>query len=637
MNLQVQKVSRTAEGSLSFSERARACCQRARTLEKAGEYRAACEALEEFWPDPTAAPQVESLPEYERAVVLLRAGSLAGWLGSAEQKGGSQEHAKNLITNSIEILERLGKPEAAEAYSDLALCYWREGAFDEARVILRRVIHELPADTKVKAVALVRSAIVEKTATKYDEAHALFKQAEPLVEATNDHALIGTFHNGLGTLLNCRAVSEHRQDFIDQALIEFTAASFHFEQAGHDRFRAHVEGNLGYLFFTIGRYRDAHTHLDRARYLFLGLHDPRAAAQIDDTRARVLLAEGQGIAAERVARGAVKVLERGDDQAILAEALVTHGVALARVGHQLRARAILDRAVSIAETAGDHEGAGRACLATIEELGSQTAAKELISIYRRAIEFLRNSEDSLLLRRLISSVESVLEAMEDSDAPPEEQLEKGWQGFSIKREVRKFEERLIERALRDAGGSVTKAALLLGFNHHQSLISLLNGRHKSLEKSRSTARKRRRHIAARRPKRGNKNGREVLPGKAEISILHIEDNEKIARGVADLLEEVGMRVDSCSNGSTAAKILKGNTPYDAIILDNSLPGLSGIELVKRVRNLPHRRAIPIVMFSTEDVEREAWRAGVDEFLLKSAALNDVSFAINRLVKGKSES
>jgi len=637
MNLQLDKLSRIPQPGLSVPERAVDSCQRAKQLEKAGEYRAAFEALEEFWSQPSSVPRVESLPEYERALVLLRAGSLAGWLGSVEQNGGSQEHAKNLITGSIETFEKLGRIEAVEAYSDLALCYWREGAFDEARVILRRVIDELPADNTIKAVALVRAAVVEKTATKYAEASALLKQAEPLVEASDDHSLKGSFQISLGTLLNCRAVAERRQDFIDQSLIAFTAASYHFEQAGHDRFRARVENNLGYLFFTIGQYRDAHTHLDRARYLFLGLHDVRTAAQVDDTRAQVMLAEGQAIAAERVARGAVKVLERGDEQAILAQALVTHGVALARVGHQSRARGVLDRAVSIAKTAGDTEGAGRACLATIEELGSQTSAKELISTYRSAVEFLKGSEDSFLLRRLVSSLESVLEAMNDSDAPPQVQLDKGWQDFSLKREVRKFEEHVIERALREAGGSVTKAALLLGFNHHQSLISLLNGRHKSLEKSRSTARKRRRNIAARRPKGGNQTGSAVLPGKAEISILHVEDDEKIARNVADLLTEGGMRVDSCSDGSTAAKILRGRTLYDAIILDNGLPGLSGIELVKRVRHLQHRRAIPIVMLSTEDVERDAWRAGVDEFLLKSAPLSEVSFAINRLVKGKAES
>ena len=79
-------------------------------------------------------------------------------------------------------------------------------------------------------------------------------EAWPIVDATNDHALKGTFHNGLATLLNCRGVAEKREDYIDQSLIEFAAASFHFEQAGHVRYRARVENNLGYLFFTVKKF-----------------------------------------------------------------------------------------------------------------------------------------------------------------------------------------------------------------------------------------------------------------------------------------------------------------------------------------------------------------------------------------------
>src|SRR5258708_6352693 len=47
-------------------------------------------------------------------------------------------------------------------------------------------------------------------------------------------------------------------DYLDRALIEYSAASFHFDQAGNERYLARVENNLGYLFFTIGRYEDAH-------------------------------------------------------------------------------------------------------------------------------------------------------------------------------------------------------------------------------------------------------------------------------------------------------------------------------------------------------------------------------------------
>jgi CheY-like chemotaxis protein/predicted negative regulator of RcsB-dependent stress response len=631
MDLQIDKVGVKADSNRSVSKEAFSCCQLAKQFEKAGEYRAAYEALEEFWPDTATDPNVESLADLEKAEVLLRAGSLAGWLGSVEQNGSSQEHAKNLITRAIEIFERLEEPEAVrEAQSDLAVCYWREGAFDEARILLDRVIDETSND-ELKTIALVRVALVEKTAGRFTDAMARYEQARPLVDASDDHALKGTFHNGLGMLLNCRGVSERRQDFIDSALIEFAAASFHFEQAGNDRFHARVENNLGYLFFTIGRYRDAHTHLDQARFLFLGIDDVRTAAQVDETRARLLLAEGQLVAAERVVRGAIKTLERGDEQAILAEALTTHGVALARLGNQIRARSVLERAADIARTAGDPEGAGRAYLTLIEELGEQISLKELISTYRAAIDSLRHSEDLVTIKRVLSCGESLLAALSHSEGSGD-LLERDWNGFSLKREVKNFEHGLIERALRDASGSVTKAAYLLGFKHHQSLISLLGGRHKALQASRRAVRKRRRRIVSRDEMTRSTDAQRSRPAK--ISVLHVEDNEKVARTVADFLDQEGLQVDSCSNGLTALKILKGNTYYDAIILDNGLPGLNGLQLTKRIRKIAHRRSTPIIMFSGDDVEREAWRVGVDEFLLKPEALNQVSTAISRLVKDR---
>ena len=164
MDLHFDKVIVGADSGSSISERAAACCRRAKQLEKAGEYRSAYEALREFWPDTAGLPRVEALSDLERAEVLLRAGSLAGWLGSVEQTGGSQEQGKDLITAAIEILNKAGKSDAvAEAQSDLAVCYWREGAYDEARVLLRRVIDDHRVDPRIKAVALVRVALVEKT------------------------------------------------------------------------------------------------------------------------------------------------------------------------------------------------------------------------------------------------------------------------------------------------------------------------------------------------------------------------------------------------------------------------------------------------------------------------------------------
>src|SRR5204862_1365340 len=100
-----------------------------------------------------------------------------------------------------------------------------------------------------------------------------------------------------------------------------------------------------------------------------------------------------------------------------------------------------------------------------------------------------------------------------------------WEGFSLKQHVRDGERAVIERALRDAGGSVTRAARLLGFNHHQSLISLINSRHKELLKTRSAVRKRRRHIFSKPRKIKYVPVRRQAPGSTQVSILHAEDNK----------------------------------------------------------------------------------------------------------------
>jgi DNA-binding NtrC family response regulator len=78
-----------------------------------------------------------------------------------------------------------------------------------------------------------------------------------------------------------------------------------------------------------------------------------------------------------------------------------------------------------------------------------------------------------------------------------------WANFSLREEVQRFEERLIEKALRDAQGKVSNAARLLGFKHHESLNWRLKNRNKSLLAARTPPRPRKRSlIKIDQPKRG---------------------------------------------------------------------------------------------------------------------------------------
>ena len=328
-------------------ERADLCCRLAKQLEKAGEYEAACEAIGEFWPERDESPKLEGLDEPTKAEVLLRIGALAGWLGSADQIEGGQETAKNMLTLSVEIFEKLGQSEGvAEARGDLALCYWREGSYDEARIHLADASGCVgDEDGDLRAVILTRTGMVEIAARRLNEALRVFDESSSLVEQSKDHALKGTFHNQRAVLFKKLAKAERRDDYADRALIEYAAASFHFEQAGHTRYSGCTENNLASLFLTIGRFAEAHEHLDRARSLFIEIDDQVHLAQVNDTRARTFLREGRLQEAERVVKSAVRTLERGGEQALLAEALTTEGIVLARLGNYQRSKALLDRAI----------------------------------------------------------------------------------------------------------------------------------------------------------------------------------------------------------------------------------------------------------------------------------------------------
>ena len=473
-------------------------CELAKGLEEAGEFERAAETLLPFWKGVLHRPQTEGLDVEAKAELLMRTGTLTGWLGSAKQVGGAQEIAKDLISESAALFETLGFTEKiAEARVYLSICYWREGALDEARITLQLVLENLgQKQSEQKLRALLNLGIIEKVATRDREALQIYTESAALFEESSNHSLKGKFHNSYATVLKGLGTAEQREDYIDRALLEYAAASFHFEQAGHRRFQARVENNVGFLFATIGRFPEAHSHLARARSLHLSVGDHGGVAGAEDTRAQAFLLEGKYDQAERAARSAVRSLKRGGEQALLAEALTTHAKALARLKQSNMAKTTLDQAIEIAQTAGSPDAGGIAAVTAIEELNSYLSANTLQEYYRTAESLLANSQNRSLMTRLGECARRVLiitanEATDDDthDAIPAALPS----GFSLDAEVLRYEGNLIRKALEDSGGSVTRAARLLGVTH-QGLAFILNGRHSDLLSIRTPVKRRRRSI-----------------------------------------------------------------------------------------------------------------------------------------------
>lgn len=622
MIISSQLLHRITDSSLPKNERAKLRCQLAKELEEVGNYDAAREAMGELWSRIDERPALDELDETTAAEVTLRIGVLTGWLGSVKQVEGAQELAKNLISESLSRFETVsGEAKAAEARMELGHCYWREGSFDTARVLLKDALGRL-GDTKgdLRAVTLSRLATVEKVTNRLSDALQLLVEAAPLFDASKNQTIKGRFHNEHAQVLRKVGTAEHRDDYIDRALIEYTAASYHFGLAGHARYQACVENNLGFLFGTIGRFEEAHEHLDRAQALFTSMKDSVHTAQVDDTRARVLLGEGRVNEAEKIVRSAVMVLERGGEQSLLAEALTTHGLALARLGRHKHAQMTLQSAVEVAGNVGDTEAAGLAALTILEELAGQLTAQDLGATFERAAELLSNTQHPATKDRLVACARRVVHLAGVLPTPPT------WKGFDLYEAVRRFEARIIERALREAGGVIARAAQLLGIDRRSLDTMLRVGRHKNLIHLRTPV----------APRRSSLMFRDEVdcPDTRSVSVMHVEDDALVAQGVRRILDDEGWSVETYSDGATALDKLQSASRYDVLIFDNNLPDMEGAELIRRTRALPHRQQTPIIVLSADDVEAQTRRAGSNAFLPKPSGVQQLAETVARLLARK---
>ena len=440
MTLRASLLRELEKPNLSVDRRAELCCEATRELENKGEYEEARKMLSDYWSRIGQHPTVERLQPIMAAEVLLRAGVLTGIIGSKNQITDAQENAKDLISESYAIFEsRHAKKKIAEAQTELALCYWRTGEINEARDCLKEALSRLTIDSELKAKAVVRLAIVEFRANHHEKAVRILTNNAPLFEKIHNQMLKGSYHDTLGNALEDLSVLKKRTDYVDRALIEYAAASYHFEQAEHRCYLASVENNLGMLYFRINRCDEAHKHLDRARRISTSLKDISLVAQVDETRACVFLKQGRIANAERVARLAVLNQEKSGRPALLAEALITHGRALARMQRYGASLSAFRRAIDLSEHTENINLAAEASLAAFREIGEHLTASEK--------------------GQLISG--------------------RGWGQDKHSRE-----HDLIKLALEQADGKVTHAARSLGMSY-PALNYMLKTRHKDLLQYRS--------------------------------------------------------------------------------------------------------------------------------------------------------
>lgn len=117
-----------------------------------------------------------------------------------------------------------------------------------------------------------------------------------------------------------------------------------------------------------------------------------------------------------------------------------------------------------------------------------------------------------------------------------------------------------------------------------------------------------------------------------MRILLVEDERKVASFVARALRENAYAVDVASTGEEGFHLASEN-PYDAILLDVRLPGMTGIELCRKLRR--EEIQSPILMLTARGlVEQrvEGLDAGADDYLTKPFALAELQARVRALVR-----
>jgi len=117
----------------------------------------------------------------------------------------------------------------------------------------------------------------------------------------------------------------------------------------------------------------------------------------------------------------------------------------------------------------------------------------------------------------------------------------------------------------------------------------------------------------------------------KVRVLVIEDDIDIAKNICDFLEQRGHSVDYAADGVTGLHRAVTDS-FDAVLLDVALPGMSGLDVCRKLRS-EARNDTPILMLTARDRLEDklaGFESGADDYLVKPFALREVEARLRAL-------
>ena len=287
-------------------------------LERSGKYDEALAELRDIWEDTTGFPNVEEFEPRMAAELILRCGSLIGFVGHNKQIPDAQEKSKNLITEARRrFLNIYNVEKIAECENYLALAYWRTGELVEAETWVEEAFsHNLPDSADIRIYSHLIKSLIFLSEGRFEEIVDDLSKIEGNFRKYGDAFLNGSFCTNFGLALkNLGRTSE--------ALKKFELAKFYHSRSRHQIYLGTVENNLAQLYKLENKFIEAHRAIDNATKIFKQIKDRTREGFSLDTKALIYFTEKRYSEALKTIEKSLAILRKGENAAYLVETYLT--------------------------------------------------------------------------------------------------------------------------------------------------------------------------------------------------------------------------------------------------------------------------------------------------------------------------